>query len=169
MFCVLWVCWMGEHQNVIMWCTFPVMVCQHQKVVVGYISNCPSATKNHALLKQSPTSNFQSIYVFRGDCAILWRNLLHKVVSKLVLGAKSAPFTLLPCGSQSVKMVPLCGTPTVKKVPPLWQPKCQNSIACWQDTSKREGAQSINHLASHKVIQKPPIPPPTPKYGEKRI
>ena len=38
----------------------------------------------------------------------------------------------------------------------------ENSIAYRQDTSK-------SHLASHKVIQKPPIPPPTPKYGEKHM
>ena len=38
-----------------------------------------------------------------------------------------------------------------------------NSIAYLQDTSKREGAQSVNHLASHEVIKKTPIPPPTPK------
>ena len=38
-----------------------------------------------------------------------------------------------------------------------------NSIAYRQDTSKRGGAQSVNQLASHEVIQKPPHPPPTPK------
>ena len=45
----------------------------------------------------------------------------------------------------------------------------QNSIAYQQDTSKREGAQSVNQLGSHKVIQKPPILPQMPKWGEKRI
>ena len=39
------------------------------------------------------------------------------------------------------------------------------SIAYRQDTSKRDGAQSVNQLASHEVIQKPPIPRPTPKKG----
>ena len=39
----------------------------------------------------------------------------------------------------------------------------RNYIAYWQDTSKREGAQSVNQLARHEVIQKPPIPLPTPK------
>ena len=33
------------------------------------------------------------------------------------------------------------------------------SIAYWQGTSKREGAQSVNQPVSHKVIQKAPIPP----------
>ena len=34
------------------------------------------------------------------------------------------------------------------------------SIAYWQDTSKREGAQSVNQLGSHKVIQNPPLSHP---------
>ena len=33
----------------------------------------------------------------------------------------------------------------------------ENSIAYRQDTSKREGAQPVNQLANHAVIQKPPI------------
>ena len=44
-----------------------------------------------------------------------------------------------------------------------WRLKNGNSIAHRQDTSKREGAQSIDQLASHEVIQKTPIPPPTAK------
>ena len=39
----------------------------------------------------------------------------------------------------------------------------KNSIADREDTPKRKGAQPINHVASHQVTQKPPIPPPTPK------
>ena len=38
-----------------------------------------------------------------------------------------------------------------------------NSVAYWQDTSKREGAQSVNQVNSHGVIHKPRIPPLTPK------
>ena len=38
-----------------------------------------------------------------------------------------------------------------------------NSNAHRQDTPKREGAWSLSQLGSHKVIQKPPIPPP-PKH-----
>ena len=40
-----------------------------------------------------------------------------------------------------------------------------NSIAYRQDTSKREGAQSLNQLGSHEAIQKPPPPPSNTQIG----
>ena len=42
-----------------------------------------------------------------------------------------------------------------------------NSIAYRQDTSKREGAQSVNRLKSCEVIQQPPIPHPNMQVGLK--
>ena len=52
----------------------------------------------------------------------------------------------------------------------MWQhQQLRNSIAYRQGTSKREGARSVNQSISHKVIQKPPAPVQTPKWGEKKM
>ena len=58
----------------------------------------------------------------------------------------------------------LCCTPITTMTPREHKPNAiKNSITYRQDTSKREGAQSVNQLSHHKVIQKPPILRPTPK------